>query len=241
MPMRPEQGQDPRRDFLIRALASGLIAAGALLPGGRNAAAQILGRRPKQMPAGQSVYDLTGPVMVNGKLIKRGASISPTDRVETGKGAQAIFVVGADAFILRENSRLELGGSGALVNTLRLATGALLSVFGRGTKQVYGVTATIGVRGTGLYVESDPDQTYVCTCYGEVDITASDDPSVSERIVSTHHDSPRYVLRAGAGRRIRPAPFKNHTDLELMLIESLVGRKPPFSLFDESYGSPRRY
>jgi hypothetical protein len=38
-----------------------------------------------------------------------------------------------------------------------------------------------------------------------------------------------------------PAPFKNHDDLELMLIETLVGRTPPFSLFDESYDNPRRY
>jgi hypothetical protein len=241
MPIRSEQRDDPRRDFLIRALASGLIAAGALLPGARDAKAQLFGRRPKKMLPGQSVYDVTGPVMVNGKLIRRDASISATDRIEAGKGAQVIFVVGADAFILRENSKLELGGSGVLVDTLRLFTGALLSVFGRGTKQVYGVTATIGIRGTGLYVESEPDLTYVCTCYGEVDIAASDDPSVSERIVSTHHDAPRYVLKPGASRRIQPAPFKNHTDLELMLIESLVGRTPPFSLFDESYGSPRRY
>jgi hypothetical protein len=241
MPSRAEHPDDPRREFLVKALASGLIAAGALLSAPGEAAAQLFGRRPRKMPAGQSIYDITGPVMVNGKLIKRDASISATDRIETGKGAQAIFVVGADAFILRENSRLELGGSGVLVDTLRLVTGALLSVFGRQSKQVYGVTATIGVRGTGLYVESEPDQTYVCTCYGEVNIAASDDPSVAERIVSTHHDAPRYVLKPGASRRILPAPFKNHTDLELMLIESLVGRTPPFSLFDESYGSPRRY
>jgi hypothetical protein len=241
MPTRPEPREDPRREFLIKALGKGLLAAGALLPGPRYAAAQIFGRRPKRMPAGQSVYDMTGPVMVNGKLIGRDAPISATDNIETGKSAQIVFVVGTDAFVLRENSKLELGGSGVLVNMLRLATGALLSVFGRGSKQVYGVTATIGIRGTGLYIESEPDQTYVCTCYGEVNIAASDDPSVSERIVSTHHDSPRYVLKPGAGKRIRPAPFKNHTDVELMLIESLVGRTPPFSLFDESYGSPRRY
>jgi hypothetical protein len=241
MPRRLEQSEDPRRGFLLKALASGLIAAGGLLSGGRDAGAQIFGRRPKKMPPGQSVYDVSGPVTVNGRPVGRDASISASDRIETGKGAQAIFVVGADAFILRENSRLELGGSGVLVDTLRLATGALLSVFGRGTKQVYGVTATIGVRGTGLYVESEPDLTYVCNCYGEVDIAASDDASVNERIVSTHHDAPRYVLRPGASRRIQPAPFKNHSDLELTLIESLVGRTPPFSLFDESYGSPRRY
>lgn len=241
MPTRSAQRDDPRRDFLVRALASGLIAVGALLSGPREAAGQLFGRRPKRMAAGQSIYDVTGPVMVNGKLIRRDASISASDRIETGKGAQLIFVVGADAFLLRENSRLELGGSGVFVSTARLLTGALLSVFGSGAKQVDGVTATIGIRGTGLYVESDPDRTYVCTCYGQVDIAASDDPSVRERIVSTHHDAPRYVLRPGASRRIQPAPFKNHTDLELTLIESLVGRTPPFSLFDESYGSPRRY
>jgi hypothetical protein len=29
-----------------------------------------------------------------------------------------------------------------------------------------------------------------------------------------------------------PGPSKNHTDLELTLIETLVDRNPPFSLFD---------
>jgi hypothetical protein len=115
-------------------------------------------------------------------------------------------------------------------------------VFGKGPRTVYGPTSTIGIRSTGLYLEAQPDVTYVCTCYGATDIAASDDPKISESIVSTHHDAPRYVLaRPDKGRRIVPAPFKNHTDLELTLIESLVGRNPPFSLFDESYGSPRRY
>jgi hypothetical protein len=49
------------------------------------------------------------------------------------------------------------------------------------------------------------------------------------------------VLGTGAARRIQPAGFINHTDLELTLIESLVGRNPPFSLFDEGYGGARRY
>lgn len=230
--------EDPRRRLLVKLLAS--LTFGSLsVPG--VAAAQIFGRRPGKLAEGQSFYDVTGPVMVNGKLIQRDAAISAADRIETGKGGQAIFVVGSDAFLLRENSQLEMRGSGLLVQALRLATGALLSVFGTGPKQVFGPTATIGIRGTGLYLEAEPDRTYVCTCYGDVNIAASDDPAISERIVSVHHDAPRYVLQPGASRRIRPAAFKNHTDLELMLIESLVGRTPPFALFDESYGSPRRY
>ena len=67
-------------------------------------------------------------------------------------------------------------------------------------------------------------------------------PKISESIVSVHRDAPRYVLaKPDKGRRIVPTPFKNHADLELTLIGSLVGHNPPFSLFDESYGSPRRY
>ncbi len=241
MPKPFDETEDPRRAFLVRALSLGLFAAGAL-GAGADSAAQLFGRRPRRLPEGQSVYDVSGPVMVNGKLIRRDARIGANDTVETGKGAQLVFVVGADAFILRENSRLEMGGSGVLVETLRLATGALLSVFGRAQrKEVAGPTATIGIRGTGLYVESEATLTYVCTCYGEVRIAASDDPSIAETIVSRHHDAPRYVYGPSAPQRIVPAPFKNHDDVELTLIEALVGRTPPFSLFDEGYGSPRRY
>ena len=233
--MRSNEAEDPRRAFLLKALAAGLLA----WSGG--ATGQLFGRRPQPLPAGRSVYETIGAVTVNGQPATAETRIGASDRVETGPGAQAIFVVGADAFLLRANSRLELAGDGLVINAMRVATGALLSVFGRGDKRVITPTSTIGIRGTGLYVESEPERSYVCTCYGEVQIAAADDASVSERIVSKHHDAPRYVLKAGAKQRIQPAPFINHTDVELALIEALVGRTPPFSLFDEDYGGSRRY
>ena len=235
-----DQTEDPRRDFLLKALAMGLFAAPAMtLAGAANA--QLFGRRPRKLAKNESIYELDGHVTVNGNLINRDARIAAGDVVETGKRSHVVFVVGADAYFVRENSRLELEGGGFLADALRIVSGAVLSVFGSGRRLVRGPTATIGIRGTGLYVEAEDDMTYVCTCYGQVNIATADDPSISEDIVSQHHDSPRYVLAAGAGKRIRPAPFKNHTDLELMLLETLVGRTPPFSLFDEDYGSPRRY
>lgn len=237
MSKRSNDAEDPRRAFLLRALAAGALAAG-VVPGAR---AQVFGRRPQKLPAGQSVYEASGAVTVNGQAATGATRIGASDRIETGKGAQLIFVVGFDAFLLRENSRLDLSGDGGLVNTLRVATGALLSVFGTGAKRVVTPTSTVGIRGTGLYVESDPERSYVCTCYGEVLIATADDPNVSERIVSTHHSAPRYVLKAGAAKRLQPAPFINHTDVELALIEALVGRTTPFSLFDEDYGGSRRY
>lgn len=241
MQNRFDEREDPRRAFLLKALAGGLFAAGALLGSSRAARAQLFGRRPRRLPPGQSVYEVRGTVRVNAQPASRDTVVGSDAVIETGAGAQFIFVVGSDAFLMRENSRLELAGSGMLVNAMRLATGALLSVLGSGEKRIHAPTSTIGIRGTGLYLESEPERAYVCTCYGTTDIAAADDPAISERIVSRHHDAPRYVFGPGAPRRIVPAPFINHDDLELMLIEALVGRTPPFSLFDEGYGSPRRY
>jgi hypothetical protein len=235
MAKRSGEAEDPRRAFLLKALAAGLLAAGSGV-----ARAQFFGRRPQPMPAGRSVYESSGAVTVNGQPATPETRIGAGARIETGKGAQLVFVVGSDAFLMRGDSRLELAGQGFVVNALRVASGALLSVFGRGERRVITPTSTVGIRGTGLYIESEPERSYVCTCYGEVNIAAPDDPAVAERIVSRHHDAPRYVLKAGA-RRIQPAPFINHTDVELALIEALVGRTPPFSLFDEDYGGARRY
>lgn len=241
MPKPLEAIEESRRALLVWALASGVFAGTALFTG-RRAGAQPLGKVPKPLPAGQSFYEVRGAVKVNGQAANRETRVGPNDVVETGKGAQAIFVVGTEAFLLRDQTRLEMKGTGVLVSQMRLLTGAMLSVFGKGNRTVMAPTSTIGIRGTGLYVEAQPDMTYVCTCYGTTEIAAADDPKASEQVVSVHHDKPRYVLaKADKGRRIVPAPFKNHSDLELMLVESLVGRVPPFSLFDESYGSPRRY
>lgn len=235
MGKRAEADVARRREVLVRALGAGLFAAAGW---GR---AQTFGRVPGRLPAGQSIYELRGRVLVDGQPASASTRIPPAAVVETGAGASITFVVGADAYLLRERSRLELRPpADGLVSLLRVATGALLSVFGPGPRRLETSTATIGIRGTGVYLESEPDRTYVCNCYGVIDVAAAGAPGVQERITSTHHDAPRYVLAAGGGR-IVPGGFINHSDLELMLLENLVGRRPPFSLFDESYSSPRRY
>lgn len=223
---------ESRRLFLLRALAAGLLAGALPVRAG------LLGKVPRELPPGQSVYNLRGEVMLNGTPATEQSVIRPNDKLTTGRGAQAIFVVGKDAFLLRENSELQMSGQGLLLDGLRLATGALLSVFGRQGHRIQTPTATIGIRGTGLYLEAQADLSYVCTCYGVTDISAQSDASSRVSVDSRHHDDPKYVAADG---RILPAPFINHTDDELMLIETLVGRTPPFALFDDSYGGPRRY
>ncbi len=132
------------------------------------------------------------------------------------------------------------GPAASIVGSLRLLTGRILSVFGGRTPQqslyLHTATAIIGIRGTGVYLESAPDRSYVCTCYGSTLLTAAGDPASREAIEASHHDAPRYILAdAPAGRRIEPAPVFHHTDSELVLLETLVGRKPPFWPLEGDY------
>ena len=234
------QLDDPRRRLLVQALTAGFFTT----PWG--AAAQgFFGAAPLKLPPGQSIYRASGRVLVNSRQATLATRISPGDTVETGPDGELVFVLAEEAFILRPGGRLVIENpppNSALKTALRLATGKLLSVFGRGRPtRIVTATATIGVRGTGVYAETDPQQTYFCTCYGVADISAIKDPLSTETVSATHHDKPLYILAKGkSGASIRRAPFINHTDQELMLIETLVGRTPPFVFPMDDYNAPRR-
>ncbi|MDF1821773.1 MAG: hypothetical protein P1U64_09380 [Alcanivoracaceae bacterium] len=233
-----------RRRFLRQAMGTTATvtaaSAGGMLPG----LVHALGKIPEELIPGKSIYDMRGSVFVDSKLANEDTYISASSLVETGSSSYVVFVIGYDAHILRENSRVQFRGENDFEEGLKLATGKLLSVFGARTgDQVHKVetsTATIGIRGTGLYTESEDDVSYACTCYGKVDIASNRDPQSRETIVSVHHDAPRYIARDGnSGGLITPAPMKNHTDEELMLVEQIVGRKPDFASV-KSYTAPRK-
>lgn len=71
------------------------------------------------------------------------------------------------------------------------------------------------------------DRTYACVCYGTVDLFTGEGERL-ETVRTTHHESPRYLYPVDAQRRIEQAPVVDHTDDELIMLESLVGRRPPF-------------
>ena len=78
-----------------------------------------------------------------------------------------------------------------------------------------------------MYLECDANKSYICTCYGTVDISLLNLPDVSETVTTQHHDESRFVY---SGKdEIENAPVINHTDKELIMLEKLVGRIPPFS------------
>lgn len=179
----------------------------------------------------QGIYRLRGEAWVNAAPARPGRTIRPGDAVRTGAGSEIVYVIARDAMLVRADSRVGLEGPrGALVETgLRIVTGAVLSVFKPGEpKSIFAPTATIGIRGSGAYVEASPRRPYICTCYGIADIVPLAEPAERETVHSTHHSAPRFVLARGARQLIVPAPVFDHTDAELILLESLGGRKPPF-------------
>lgn len=234
---------DERRRFLRQAMASGLVLAGGSLLAPLVHA--LGGQVPRELPPGKSVYDIRGSVRIDGRQASRDTQVRADSLVETGSNSFVIFRVGKDAHLVRENSRLQLSGSDTLADGLRLLTGQLLSVFGarQQAERSYSLsttTATVGIRGTGVYAEAHADRSYVCTCYGAVELQSAIDTAAREQVVSVHHDAPRWILREPeGGRLIVPAPMINHTDEELMLVEAIVGRTPPFSSV-KSYSAPRR-
>jgi hypothetical protein len=182
----------------------------------------------------QGVRAARGEVSVNGKRAGPGAPVRPGDTIVLGKDSLATFVVGQDAFLMRSDSRAELSGSGAAVSALRLVTGALLSVFGGGEHRLTTATATVGIRGTGAYMRTEPWRTYFCLCYGTAEV-ATKEGGAHESYSTQHHDAPRYIYGDGRKQAIVPASVSNHTDAELILLESLVGRTPPQTFMDSPF------
>ena len=210
-----------RRDFVRSALAAGLLVPGGI--GG------LIGQALAQGKGRPGVNRMRGEVRVNDQPATPGTIIKPGDTVTTGPKAYATFVVGQDAFLMRGNTKLELGGVEMLVDLARVATGKLLSVYSKGTpRRIEGVTATVGIRGTGAYIEVEPERTYFCLCYGEAEIVPVVAPNASEIVRTRHHESPRFIYGKGRATVIEKASVINHRDDELILLEALVGRVPAF-------------
>lgn len=216
-------------------------------------------RLPVQLPPGQFIYRLFGDVRINGIAVTLKTRIARGDLITTGDKSFVIFVFEADAFILRSNSEMVVRGGldpvrdedsrtedapeekpilkklAPLGTAYSLRRGKALSVMASRQTNIATPSAVIRVRGTGVYVEAEPDEAYVCVCYGATEIENAYDPSVREEVVTKQHDAPKYVT-GGSNPRILPAPFKNHDDEELLLIETLVGRSTPYFV---PAGAPR--
>jgi hypothetical protein len=210
-----------RREFLKR------IMAGAFGAGGASAFLSHALAKGDLPP--QGIARLEGTVTVNGQPARAGTPVTARDKVVTGPGSTAVVVVKDDAFLMREGTRIEFTETNGALSQVLLANGRLLSVFGskKDGLKIKALDVTVGIRGTGAYFEIEPARVYFCLCYGDALIEA---PGMEPKAVKTrHHEQPLFLTPGGGAMLAEPGPFRNHSDAELVMLESLVGRAPPFA------------
>jgi len=214
-----------RRELLTLLTSFGAMGTLSLLLSGCGPATLQLGLR-----------EGWGEVLINGKpapsknpTTGEGLQVPNNSTLSTSSKGSVVFVIGKDAFLLRKNSQLALTPAKSSPNAIagfQLNSGGVLSVFAKGKRTLRTPAAIIAIRGTGAYLEADDEFTYICTCYGTSHLQVKDAPDITETVTTEHHDEPRFVY--AADQRIAKAPVYNHSDQELILLEELVGRIPPF-------------
>lgn len=200
-----------RRQFIQTGTALG---CGLLIPGLAHAA---------------NIHELSGKVFINNKLATKDMTIKAGDLVTTGHNGLISFSIDGDAFLLKEKTSVRIGDKDTIViNALRLLTGKLLSVFEKGReRKIIMTTATIGIRGTACFLNVMPKDTYYCNCYGKTELRAK---GIKYEFEANHHDAHMLHFDGSSFMGMDVMKVIDHTDEELRLLESYVGRVP---LFDQ--------
>ncbi len=208
-----------RRTFVAGAAA---FAAGALLP----------------LPAAARwgvVHELSGEATINGFRLVPASAIRPGSTIATGAEGRVWFTLGGDAYFLRPRSRLRLEPSGPgeeVVNALRLLSGAVGATFRGGAgRSLRTSSITIGVRGTGVYIETSPQETYACTCFGAAELRSVATEGTLEHLAprGAPHLARRILHDPQTGTRIAAASLERHTNEEMARLERIAGRPNPFN------------
>ena len=206
-----------RRDFLQAAAAWTALGGAATV----------------QAQSRSNVVQLTGDALINGSRLLPQQTIQTGDQIVTGPNSTLIFTLGNSAFHVRQNSSLmvERGATLTTVSVLRMLTGAVVSVWGRGSaRQIVTPTLTAGIRGTGVYTEifaSQGGRSYFCNCYGTVEMSAGADRTISR---SEYHQAYWGDVSLKGGRSLIPAKAINHTDEEVEFLARLVDQRTAWQI-----------
>lgn len=176
------------------------------------------------------IFKIRGKVLVNKREAKKGQLIKNGDVLETFDSSIVIFIVDGCVYKLRPNSKLEFKKRKKENTThiLSLIRGAILSVYEKEVQKTLKTkSVSIGIRGSAAYLESMPQSDYFCLCYGQAEIRDRNNQILKE-IKTKHHDKPLIITKDGSKTLVKDHKMMNHSDHELVELENLVGRQPPF-------------
>lgn len=161
-----------------------------------------------------------------------GKIIRPGERVLTGAGG-AVLRSRDQLFYLDEGTDAEFDiDKDGRITAISVVTGGILSLFGpktgKGTK-ITSANASASIRGTTTYFkwQEEHQRTYVCCCYGHLDLENHDGGGTT--LETTYHNA--VILPQGGGTQ--PAPYDaplDHYDDDIVTLEAHVGRQPRWQL-----------
>ena len=190
-----------------------------------------MGGLPAAMAQQRSnVVQLTGDALLNGSRLRADQTIQTGDQLQTGPGSSMIFAMGNASFLVRQNTMMtvERGTTLTAVSVLRMITGAVASVWSKGSNRaIITPTITAGIRGTGVYTEVVAEQdsrTYFCNCYGTVELNSGGVQKLSE---AQYHQA---FWSQTQGAALSPAGAINHSDEELEFLAQLMGQRTAWQI-----------
>ena len=169
-----------------------------------------------------------GKILVNGKPLRSRQQIKINDTVQAiGKDSSVEFSIDQDAFKVSNDATITFQGH-KRVSSIDVKAGQMLAAFKKGRpRTIKTMNATMGIRGTAIYLDAKKRQTEFCTCYGKTTVYENDHKKSVKKVSATHH----YPLMIKNGKVSKMNPTKpSHTDNELRKLEAMVGRKPAFDM-----------
>ncbi|MEQ8938792.1 MAG: hypothetical protein RLT30_08830 [Gammaproteobacteria bacterium] len=178
-----------------------------------------------------NIHELSGTVYINKQPATPGSVVKAGDLVSTAHDGLITFSFNGDAFMLKAHTSVRVGDvANPVINSLRLLTGRMLSVFEKGRERsIITRNAVIATRGTACFLNAEPFKTYFCTCYGSTVLRTAD---MSKEFITTRHDAHElnYDETSRQFTGMRSMQVLDHDDDELRKLEGYVGRTP---LFDQ--------
>ncbi|MDX8387618.1 MAG: FecR domain-containing protein [Ghiorsea sp.] len=162
----------------------------------------------------------------------KNASVGFGDEVLTGSYGRIGIRLDDNAYRIGSRSRLKLPKEKRGF-TLNLFFGSVLAVFRHDTqKTIRTPTAVLGVRGTGIYLSVGNKETYLCTCYGDIDFVDHENENNTAHIHAKHHNA--ITFNHGSGVFSVSQPLLNHISGDLYNLEAIAGRVSPETFTPEN-------
>ncbi|MDM8546442.1 FecR domain-containing protein [Candidatus Venteria ishoeyi] len=207
-----------RRDFLRLSLGISLVPMG------------LLGF--SRLSFASNIAELEGVVTINRKPVTTESIVSIGDRIETKANSRIVFTINKDAYRLGPYSKMTVKANKAGTEVfLNLLSGSMLGVFSKGNKRIHTHSATIGIRGTGVFLEVKHESTYFCTCFGETELNSIvSEPNAKDathqEIISSKHHSSRMITHAPVPE-VSGSDMHGHTDAEIRQLAGLINLPLP--------------